>query len=92
MTHSYSISGMTCSGCQAKVQHLLSTIKGVKNISIDLQNGEAEIEMETHIPTSELQATLKDYPKYQLSEKKVFEEKIVTEKRNHTLRLFSSRF
>jgi copper chaperone CopZ len=69
MTHTYQITGMTCTGCQAKVQHLLSQVKGVKNINIDLAKGEADITMDAHIATSELKNALKDYPKYQLSEK-----------------------
>jgi copper chaperone CopZ len=59
---------MTCSGCQAKVQGLLSKVMGVKNVAIDLSKGEATIEMDKHIPTSDLQSVLKDYPKYQLTE------------------------
>ena len=68
MTHTYKISGMTCGGCQAKVQGLLSNVAGVKNISIDLAKGEAAIVMDKHIATDALKAALKDYPKYQLSE------------------------
>ncbi|MDB5210938.1 MAG: heavy metal transporter [Sediminibacterium sp.] len=59
---------MTCSSCQQKVQGLLSGIPGIKNVSIDLSSGKAEIEMDKHISTTALQAALKDYPKYQLSE------------------------
>ena len=68
MTHTYDISGMTCGGCQAKVQALLSKVAGIKNVSIDLQKGEAIIDMDKHIATEDLKAALKDYPKYQLSE------------------------
>jgi len=68
MTHTYSVTGMTCGGCQAKVQGLLSKVAGVQNVSIDLSKGEATIEMDKHIATAELKAALKDYPKYQLSE------------------------
>ena len=59
---------MTCGGCQAKVQNLLSKVEGVKNITIDLSKGEAVIDMDKHIPTTALQTALKDYPKYQLTE------------------------
>jgi copper chaperone CopZ len=59
---------MTCTGCQAKVQAQLSKVNGVNNVSIDLLKGEASIEMAKHIPTQDLQAALKDYPKYQLTE------------------------
>ena len=68
MTHTYNISGMTCGGCQAKVQALLSKVAGVQNVSIDLAKGEAIIDMEKHIATDDLKGALKDYPKYQLSE------------------------
>jgi len=67
MTHTYTITGMTCTGCQAKVQGLLSKVPGVTGIKIDLAGGTADIDMGRHIPTSELQAALKDYPKYQLT-------------------------
>ena len=68
MTHTYKVNGMTCGGCQAKVQGLLSKVAGVKNINIDLAKGEAAIEMNKHIATDDLKAALKNYPKYQLSE------------------------
>jgi cation transport ATPase len=69
MTHIYNISGMTCSGCQAKVQSVLSKVKEVKNVTVELSKGEAIIDMDKRIPTSELQFALKDFPKYQLTEK-----------------------
>lgn len=68
MTHTYNISGMTCSGCQAKVQALLSGINGISGVKIDLAKGEADITMNRHISTTTLQDALKDYPKYKLSE------------------------
>ena len=78
MTHSYKITGMTCTGCLAKVQHLLYQVKGVSNVYIDLNKGEADISMEHHITTSELKKALKDYPKYQLSEKSVEMPKMIS--------------
>lgn len=71
MTHTYSVSGMTCAGCQAKVQSLLSNVPSVQNVSIDLAKGEATIDMKNHVATADLQAALKDYPKYQLQDKNV---------------------
>lgn len=69
MTHTYSVTGMTCTGCQAKVQSLLSKVPGVKNVTIDLPKGEASIDMDKHISAIQLKEALKDYPKYQLAEK-----------------------
>ena len=68
MTHTYLVSGMTCSGCAAKVQKLLSSVKGVENANINLEKNEANVTMHHHIQTAELQNALKDYPKYQLAE------------------------
>ena len=68
MTHTYKVSGMTCTGCQAKVQSLLSKIDAVKNVTIDLAKGEATIDMNAPIATTRLQVALQDYPKYQLTE------------------------
>ncbi len=68
MTHTYSITGMTCNGCAAKVQKLLSSVAGVENVHIKLEKNEAEVIMHHHIQTNALQNALKDYPKYQLSE------------------------
>lgn len=68
MTHTYNVSGMTCTGCQAKVQGLLSAVEGVKKVNIDLAKAEASIDMDRHISTSALQEALKNYPKYQLKE------------------------
>ena len=66
--YTYNVTGMTCSGYQAKVQNLLSQVKGVQKVNVDLANGAAIIDMDHHVPTTNLQSALKDYPKYQLSE------------------------
>jgi copper chaperone CopZ len=68
MEHTYQVTGMTCAGCQYKVQTLLSGVLGVKEVNIDLAAAEAHITMDQHVATSALQNSLKDYPKYQLSE------------------------
>jgi copper chaperone CopZ len=66
MKHTYQVTGMTCAGCQYKVQHLLSQVSGVKNVEVDLEHHAATVEMDQHIATPVLQNALKDYPKYQL--------------------------
>lgn len=59
---------MTCGGCQAKVKGLLSNVNGVISVAINLDKGEALINMDKHIATNDLKAALKDYSKYHLSE------------------------
>ena len=70
MTHTYSVTGMSCSGCQGTVQKLLSAVNGVEKVSIDLPKAEAVIDMKEHVSTDKLKAALKDYPKYKLDDKK----------------------
>ncbi len=67
MTHTYSVSGMTCEGCEAKVKYLLGKVEGVTHVSIDLAKGEAAINMTEHISIVKLKEALKEYPKYQLT-------------------------
>ena len=67
MTHSYTVTGMTCNGCATKVQKLLSSVPGIENVNINLEKHEAAITMHHHIETNELKNALKDYPKYQLT-------------------------
>ena len=69
MKYTYTVLGMTCNGCAAKVQKLLLSIPGVENVNIHLEKNEADVTMHYHIKTSELQNVIKDYPKYQLKEK-----------------------
>jgi copper chaperone CopZ len=59
---------MTCNGCLAKVQGLLSSVNGVSKVNIDLKTGEAAVDMTKHIPTVQLRDALKEYPGYQLEE------------------------
>ncbi len=62
---------MTCTGCQAKVQELLSQIPGVQSVSVDLAKAAADIEMKEHISTQTFRNMLAAYPKYQITESEV---------------------
>ncbi|MGJ8592211.1 MAG: heavy-metal-associated domain-containing protein [Aquaticitalea sp.] len=67
MKHTYNIKGMTCNGCRSHVEKTLSEIEGVKNATVDLEQEEAVITMETHIATDTFQKALPE--KYTISEK-----------------------
>lgn len=69
MTHTYKITGMTCDGCSAKVSHLLKQVRGVSDVHVNLEAGEANITMDKHVEVPVLQDALKNYPKYSLTEK-----------------------
>ena len=73
MEHTYNITGMTCAGCQHKVQTLLSAIPNINAVDVNLSKGIASVKMDQHIATTELQKALQGYPKYQLTEKDLSE-------------------
>jgi len=74
MTHTYHITGMSCKACVHHVEKSLSKVEGVIKAVISLEEEEAVIEMEVHIPIEIFQEALqKDGGRYQ----------ILTEKINH---------
>lgn len=58
MKHTYHIHGMTCSGCRSHVEETLAEVEGVTMVSVDLENGEATIKMEKHIPIEKFKNAL----------------------------------
>ncbi len=69
MTHSFEIEGMTCGGCANTVRTALEKVPGVTQVKIDLQEKEATVRMERHIPTGILQKALGEKSKYTIREK-----------------------
>lgn len=67
MTHTYNITGMTCNGCKASVEKSLNALDAVNEVKVNLEKGEAEITMSSHISTEVLQNALSD--KYTITEK-----------------------
>ncbi len=67
MKHTYKISGMTCNGCRNHVTAVLSKVDGVKEATVDLEKGEAKIEMDKHVDIQTFQEALeKDGDKYKI--------------------------
>jgi heavy metal translocating P-type ATPase len=58
MKHTYSIAGMTCSGCVNRIEQTLIAASTITTVEVDLENGEAVIEMGKHLEINELQALL----------------------------------
>ena len=59
MKHTYTVNGMTCNGCRAHVEKELNAVEGVESAAVDLENAEAVIEMNNHIPLETFQEALK---------------------------------
>lgn len=71
MIHTFEVTGMTCEACEYKIQHLFSSIDGVKSVTVDKVNNAATVEMETNIPLSTFVEVVKPYSKYTVSEKQI---------------------
>jgi heavy metal translocating P-type ATPase len=54
MKHTYKITGMTCGGCKSHVQKILESVKDIEAVTINLEDGTAEIEMKNHIHLDKL--------------------------------------
>jgi copper chaperone CopZ len=54
MTHTYNVKGMTCGGCKSSVEKYLSQIENVTKVVADVQKGEAEVTMSSHVDTETL--------------------------------------
>ena len=68
MKHTYHIEGMTCSGCEAKVQKDLAKVQNISKVEVSKDNKEAIIEMTEHVSLSVLQEALGGITsKYQIS-------------------------
>ncbi|MEP0368591.1 MAG: heavy metal translocating P-type ATPase [Cyclobacteriaceae bacterium] len=60
MKHTYQISGMTCNGCKSHVEKTLKAVEGISDVSVDLANKEAVVQMESHISIESLKGALQN--------------------------------
>ena len=60
MKHTFSIEGMTCQNCQRTIENAINLIEGVQTVDINLEKGEAQIDMSYAIPVDVLQKALPD--------------------------------
>ena len=58
MTHTYSINNMHCAGCAGHVKEQIEKHPDVTLVDISLEQSEAVINMNQHIPIEELQRFL----------------------------------
>lgn len=68
MKHNYTINGMTCNGCVAKVKSELLKLGDVSEAEVQLEAPQAIITMQKHIPVETLQSVLKKAGNYTISE------------------------
>jgi cation transport ATPase len=68
MTHSYTVAGITCEGCVAKVKSKLLMHPDVLAADVKLEGQKATITMQQHISVDELQNAIGIDTKYKISE------------------------
>lgn len=68
MTHTYTIEGMTCNNCVAKVKSELLKLGDIINADVQMNAPQATIHMQKHISTKTLQEALKKAGNYTISE------------------------
>lgn len=68
MTHTYNISGMTCSGCVAKAKSELLKLGEVSEANVQLSAPQATITMQKHIPVKDLQTALNKAGNFTITE------------------------
>ena len=68
MTHTYTVTGMTCGSCEAKVKSSFLTLPDILSVEVSKENNSATIEMQKHISLNDLQKALGGATgKYQIS-------------------------
>lgn len=58
MQHTYHITGMTCSSCEAKVKAALLTLPDITSVNVSKDTNSATISMDKHVSLSSLQEAL----------------------------------
>lgn len=58
MTHTYKVTGMTCSNCEAKVKSSLLMVENVSSVEVSKETKTATVSMDKHIPLEKLQKSL----------------------------------
>ena len=67
MTHTYTVTGMTCNGCKASVEKHLNDLPNVINALVNLEEKDVVVETSQHVSTKTLQDALPE--KFSIIEK-----------------------
>jgi len=80
MTHTYQLTGMTCSGCENKVKSNLLILPDVTAVEVSKDTHSATISMDKHISLAELQQALGGADsKYQIASESIVEATTATQ-------------
>lgn len=85
MTHTYTITGMTCKSCVAKVKSALLKLGDITEADIQLEAPQATISMQKHIATRQLQDVVGKAGNYTITDSDVQMADTATTARNNYL-------
>ncbi|MCB0401649.1 MAG: heavy-metal-associated domain-containing protein [Flavobacteriales bacterium] len=60
----YQISGMTCNHCKMHVQKAIEEINGVVRVDVNLETGEATVEMDDNVSDDAISQAVRDAGNY----------------------------
>lgn len=60
MINKYTVLGMSCQGCKKTIEKIISSIKGVSEVNVDLEGKSVQIESQNKIPLKTLQKSFED--------------------------------
>ena len=66
MEHRYTVEGMHCAACTARVKEALAGVEGVTGAEVGLEPPEVRVTMDEHVPTDRLNAALQERGDYRL--------------------------
>lgn len=61
MNYQYKVTGLSCTGCKAHVENVLSNINGINSVQVNVENGTVEIDMTGKVTLKELQEELEKH-------------------------------
>lgn len=56
----YTVKGMTCSGCMAKVTNAVTGVDGVTDVDVDISTGELTVVSDAPLKAERVRAAIKD--------------------------------
>ncbi|MEM9389171.1 MAG: MauE/DoxX family redox-associated membrane protein [Bacteroidota bacterium] len=68
MTKEYTITGMTCNGCVAKVKETLEKVSGINDVEVQLSYPYAKIEADKELDLEQINKLLQDKGRYVITE------------------------
>lgn len=68
MTNTYTIKGMTCSGCKKTVENILKDVEGVRAVEANVAESKVTIESEGEINFEDIKNALADFDQYNIED------------------------